>query len=91
LWVDASLVGMKQEIGLVWRTYPTVLEIYMVLPGITEDDAEWIWNACNFGDRVLAVIVLNDVARALIGGVPITEIRERGLQRMLEPAVWERK
>ena len=91
LWVDAVLAGMKQEIGLVFLQYPRPAEIYACLPGISLDDAEWIWNACQFDDRVWALVTINDVARAVNGGVPITEIRTRGLVKMMAAPEWERK
>lgn len=90
LWVDAGLVGMRQEIGLVWQHFPTVMEIYMVLPGVEMEDAEWIWNACQVNDSTWAIVAINDVARALIWGVPITEIRRRGLMVMQMSPEWER-
>lgn len=91
LWVDAGLVGMKREIGLIWRDFPTKDEIYMVLPGISEEDAEWIWYACQFVDRVRALVTINDVARAILDGVPITAIRLHGLAVMQRSPEWERK
>jgi len=89
LWVDSSLLGMKQEIGLEFKTYPPVWRISARLK-VNMADAAWIYNACNFSDRVRALVTINDMARALKAGVPITEIRERGMERMLEPAIWER-
>lgn len=90
LWVDAGLLGMKPEIGLTFRTYPCVMEIVTILD-VNYEDANWIFDTCRRGGRVGALVTINDVARAMKAGVPITEIRERGLKRMMRPAVWERK
>lgn len=90
LWVDAGLVGMKREVGVEFQVYPTIVQISGRL-NITDEDAEWVWHACNFSDRVWALVTINDVARALLDGIPITEIRERGFKTMMQPAVWERK
>jgi len=90
LWVDAGLVGMKREVGIVFRKFPSVAEIHAVT-GVGINDAEWIWNACYVGDRVYGVVLVNDIARSLAAGVPITEIRLHGLERMLTPPEWERK
>jgi hypothetical protein len=90
LMVDAGLVGMKPEIGIMWRKYPSMAEICTALP-VDMEDAEWIWNACAFSDRVWALVTINDVARAVKAGVPITEIRLHGLAVMQMSPEWERK
>lgn len=88
--VDAALLNAKQEIGIVFQKYPTVIEICTLLP-VNYDDAVWLYNACAVADRTAALIHINDLARSILNGESIAQIRRRALRRMLRPAEWQRE
>jgi hypothetical protein len=84
-------VMLQKEIGLIFQTYPSVTELYTMLPGISYRDAEWVCNACRVSDPVWAVIYINDVARAYLAGVSMADMKRHGLKRMLREPEYERR
>jgi hypothetical protein len=90
LMVDASLVFMKPEIGITFQKYPTVWEIATRL-SIDVRQATWIWHTCKVTDSVYALLMLNDVARAIRDGMNIDEVQRRALVVMQASDVWRRE
>ncbi len=84
--------GMRlRGFGTIFKSWPTVEEIAARLP-IAQDEAEWIYNACDIHDKTHRMIVLNDVANAVALGVRLEPVMmNRILQSIIDPPLWERE
>ncbi len=81
---------VNEYIGVIFRRYPTVEEIMERLP-VEIDEAEWMYWACCFKRGRL--VVMNDMARAVLDGCPISNAtwQRAAMVQMMTATLWERE
>ncbi len=78
--------------GAIFRHYPTVEEIIERLP-VNRNEAEWMYWACCFKVASVRLVLINDMARAVLAGCPINNSlwQHAAMISMLAAPLWERE